>query len=281
MNHQASSSIYAAAQAMQPVRAQGRVDLRFRERDGLTVLDDLAEGGGYRAKFPATRAGCEAVIINTGGGMTGGDALHCRIDAGAGTDVTVTTQSAEKLYRSSGLDAHIRIALTAGSGARLAWLPQETILFSGARIQRRIEADLAGDADVLLAESMIFGRIAAGEILGDGLVRDRWRIRRDGSLIFADETRFGGDLDRLLKRPAVLQGLRAISTILYISPRAEDLCEAVREATGELCASSGASAWNGMLLARCAECDPARLRAWVARVAGCLHGHALPRVWQC
>lgn len=281
MNLHAGLTTISAARAMQPVRAQGRIDLRLKQANGATVLADLAEAGGYRVKFPAPAATCEAVIINTGGGMTGGDALDCHIHAGESTDVTITTQSAEKLYRSSGHDATIAIDIAVEDNASLAWLPQETILFSGARVRRDIKANIAHSASLLVAETMIFGRIAMDEILGEGAVLDQWRIRRGGKLVYADNGQFAGDIGAVLMRPAVLRNARAISTILFVSPRAESLCEPVRAATASLCTQSGASAWHGMLLARCADNNPARLRNWVARVIGCLHAHPLPRVWQC
>lgn len=281
MNTHAARSCFSVAQAMQPVRAQGRIAIRFKTSGDATVIGDLAEAGGYRVKFPSSRDTCEAVVINTGGGMTGGDSLVCAIDAESQTRALVTSQSAEKLYRSAGAHTNISLQLQASENAELAWLPQETILYSGARLQREMQADIAASAHLLIAESMVFGRVASGEILGEGHVQDRWRIRRAGRLVFADNTRLAGNIGSLLQRRTILCGARAMSTILYVSPRAEAMCEMLRAATEGAVATAGISAWNGMLLARCVDENPSRLRDWVIRVAGLLHGRAMPRVWQC
>ncbi|HRQ81457.1 MAG TPA: urease accessory protein UreD, partial [Azospirillaceae bacterium] len=193
------------------IRAQGRVRLGFAANARGTHMADLSESGGFRVKFPKGRH-CEAVVVNTAGGMTGGDALEMQITATAGAAATVVTQSAEKIYRSDGAETRIAAHVTLESGASLTWAPQETILFNGARVRRSLAVDMAEDAMLLAAETVVFGRTAMGETLTDACFADRWRVRRGGRLIFADDVRLSGDVAATLARPAVGNGARAAAT---------------------------------------------------------------------
>ena len=105
----------------------------------------------------------------------------------------------------------------------LRWLPQETILFDGARLHRSIEVDVADGGSLVMAESMVFGRTAMDETMRQGEVIDRWRIRQDGRLVFADTLRLGGDVAALLARPAAGGGATALATIV-IAPADDGAC---------------------------------------------------------
>ena len=100
----------------------------------------------------------------------------------------LTTPACERIYRSLGNDAVVETRLAADAGARIDWLPQETILFEGARLNRRIEVDLAAGATLLAVEAVLLGREAMGEAARGARLSDNWRIRRDGRLIHAEAT---------------------------------------------------------------------------------------------
>ncbi|MCA0424563.1 MAG: urease accessory protein UreD [Proteobacteria bacterium] len=246
---------------------------------GETRLGGLREGGGYRIKFPAPARGLEAVLVNTGGGLLGGDRLSLDVTAEAGADLMLTTQSAEKVYRAVAAPAEIELTLKAETGARLHWLPQESILFSGARLQRQIEADVAGDAELLIVESAVFGRIAMGEVPGIGALADRWRIRRDGRLAFADDLKLDGQIAQLLDRPALGGGARATASLVLMAPDAEARLEAARATMETMGVAAGASAWDGKLVIRMLAVDPAPMRQCLARLIAGLSGRPLPRFW--
>ena len=155
---------------------------------------DLDEQGPLRLRFPRVRASdaLEAVIVNTGGGVVGGDRLTFEIGAGAGSSVAVTSQAAEKIYRSSGAEASIAVRLFADKRAQLMWLPQESILFDRARVSRSIDAEAAADASLTICEAVVFGRAAMGEQIAAGMMKDRWRVHRGGKLVFADALALDG-----------------------------------------------------------------------------------------
>jgi urease accessory protein len=267
------------------VRAHGGVRVAFARvgagSTARTVRTRSAESGGYRARFPnRPDDACEAVLINTGGGMTGGDTFAVEITAGEGADAIVTTQAAEKIYRSQGPDTVIDTALTLAPGARLDWLPQEAILFARAALKRSLAVEMAADATLHACEALYFGRAAMGEILETASLRDRWRIRRGGRLIFADDVRLDGLVNLTLARPAIAGGARATATALSIAPDAAARLDAAREAMGDCVSEFGVSALDGMLIARLLSPDAAALRADLARLMTFLTGRALPRSWQ-
>src|SRR6267142_2879112 len=188
---------HAAAATFAANRAQGAVKFGVHLQDGVARRGILHESGSLRVRFPSPEAeGLSGVFVNTAGGIAGGDRFDIDIAAGEGSRLTLTTAAAEKVYRAAGPAAQLNIALKAGAGSHLSWLPQETILFDRARIVRRIDIGLAADASLLLCEIVVFGRAAMGEKMLHGEFVDRWRLRRGGKLVFAETVRLAGDIGK-------------------------------------------------------------------------------------
>jgi urease accessory protein len=261
-------------------RSEGAARIAFKFERGGTRLNRLFQSGAAKVRLPLVEAGepPQAVMINTAGGLTGGDRMSAEVTVGAGCRAIVTSQACEKIYRASSGNAEIATSLTVGEGARLDWLPQETILFDGARLTRRLDADLAPGAELLLVEATIFGRSARGESVCSGLFADRWRIRRDGRLLFADDLRFDWTDASLLNRPAVLSGAAAMATILFVTEEPARHLAALREIVGK---NGGASAWNGKLLVRItAETGLALRHTLIPALATLRDGAGLPKFWR-
>jgi urease accessory protein len=260
-------------------RAQGKVKFGVRLQDGVTRRGDLHESGSLRVRFPSPEGeGLSAVLVNTAGGVAGGDRFDIDVAAGEGARLTLTTAAAEKVYRATAKPAELNIALKVAAGANLAWLPQETILFDRARIARRIDIDLAEGASLLLCEIVVFGRAAMGETMRHGEFVDRWRVRRGGRLVFAETVRLDGDIGGKLAKAAVAKGGAAIGTALIV-PGDQALVERIREVQDSLGGEVGVSAWNEFAMARFCAQDAARLRADMMAVLGAASGRALPRLW--
>jgi urease accessory protein len=264
-----------------PLRQRARAEARgsFVRLGDRTEPERLFETGGLRWRFPRSSNPCEAAIVNTGGGVAGGDSYSVNLTLGEGAEVEATTPSAERIYRSNGPAAVIATRLSLASGARLFWLPQETLMFDGARLERRLEVEATGEAEFLIAETLVFGRLAMGENRIDASVRDSWRVRRDGRLAFADETRLK-HAGAALERRAVGAGARALSTIvaaaLNIEARLPDLRAALEAVAPSV--ESGASAFDGLIVARLLAASSDRLRtALVASIVAL--GGRKPRLW--
>jgi urease accessory protein len=260
-------------------RARGAVSFDVHRKDGATRRHHLHESGSLRVRFPSPETeGLSAVLVNTAGGVAGGDRFDIDIATREGAQLTVTTAAAEKIYRAEGAAAELNIALKAEAGSHLAWLPQETILFDRARILRRFRIDLAESASLLLCEIVVFGRAAMGERMSQGEFADRWRMRRGGRLVFAENIRLDDDIGEKLARPAVAKGGLAIGTALIV-PGDDVLVARIRELSETFGCEVGISAWNGFAMARFCAQDAARLRADMMAVLGRASGSALPRLW--
>ena len=279
--HARGSGVSAADEAEDRVfaanRASSRIAVSVEAGDGASRPKRVREEGSLRVRFPAPATDeLEAVLLNTAGGIAGGDDLEIAFSAGPGTRLAVTGAAAEKIYRSLGPDANLRIKLEVASGATLAWLPQETILFDRARMNRSIEVDLAADARLILAEAVIFGRSGMGERVESGLVLDRWRVRREKRLLFADTLRLDGAIAEKLAAPACAGGGIAVASVLAI-PADDALVGSVREQT--FCGEVGISAWNGLALARLVADTGAKLRQDLVTLLMLLRAGRLPRLW--
>ncbi|MGB9370091.1 MAG: urease accessory protein UreD [Xanthobacteraceae bacterium] len=259
-------------------RAVGRVALSVKSVGGKTRRNEVHEAGSLRVRCPGAPAQeLEVVIINTAGGIAGGDGFDLEIAAGQGTRLVVTTAAAEKVYRTLGPDSVIDVKLVVAAGATLAWLPQEAILFDRARLTRSIEVDLAPDARLLLAEAIVFGRSGMGEAVEEGALFDRWRVRQGGKLIYAEGVRLDGTIARRLAETAVAKGGIAIATVLIV-PGNDDTVQAVRASQDQFIGEVGASTWNGIAVVRLCAADGAALRHDVIRVMTAVRGE-LPRIW--
>lgn len=260
-------------------RATGEVAFDLHHADGVTRRGQLHESGSLRVRFPSPDVeGLSAVFINTAGGIAGGDRFDIGIRLRKDAKLTVTTAAAEKIYRSHGPHASLKIALDLEQGASLAWLPQETILFDRAEAARDIDITLHAGASLLMCEMVVFGRTAMGETMRNGSFLDKWRVRRDGRLVFAENIRLEGELKRAFARRAVTNGQCAVGTIL-IAPGDDALIERIREDAPSFRGEVGVSCWNGFAMARFCAQDAAQLRIDVMTVLGRVRPQNLPRLW--
>jgi urease accessory protein len=261
-------------------RALGRIAVSVAAGADGSRRQRVHEAGALRVRFPnvAGKGALDAVIINTAGGMTGGDRFDIDVAVGAGARLTVTTAAAEKIYRSLGPAAEIGVKLDVGPGAALAWLPHQTILFDRVRLRRAIEVSLAPDANLLLAEAVVFGRSAMGETVAQGHLLDRWRVRRGSTLVFAESLRLDGAMTQRLAERAIAGGGVAVASVLKL-PGDEEAVAAVRALEKDFAGEVGVSAWNGLAVARLVAPDGAALHHDLIAVLTALGDMPLPRLW--
>ena len=270
------------------LRALGRLRLEVRSAGGRSVLSRLYQQAPCRALMPDTAPGApfEAVLVNTAGGLVGGDQLATEIEIGPDAAATLTTAAAEKLYRSTGADCAVETRLSLASGAWLEWLPQETILFDGSRLRRSLTATLAPGARLLAAEMVVFGRAARGERFARGFLHDSWTIRSGDQLIWADAIRLEDPVEAHRGRAFGFGKAAGYATLLHAGPQAAGFLPVARELAAAAPAEGGATMVGGVLLLRFIAEDAVRLRASVIAAAGGLRAAiaglpaALPRVWQ-
>ena len=260
-------------------RAVGSIALVVGASAGATRRAHVREEGSLRVRCPGPPAReLEAVVVNTAGGVAGGDRFTIDVSVAARAHLVVTTAAAEKIYRTLAPEATIDVRLAVGAGGSLAWLPQETILFDRARLRRAIEIDLAEDARLVLAEAIVFGRAGMGETVEDGRLFDRWRLRRNGTLVHAEAMRLDGAIAGKLAEPAVADSSIAMATVLIV-PGDEATATVVRALRDRFRGEVGVSAWNGFAMVRLCAADGAGLRHDLVAVLTVMRGKALPRLW--
>ena len=261
-------------------RATGKIVLAVDATRGITRRARVHETGSLRVRFPnghGSRA-LDAVIVNTAGGMTGGDRFEIAVDVGPEAALSVTTVAAEKVYRSIGPDTEVGVRISVGERGALAWLPQETILFDRLRLRRTIEIDVAADGHLVLAEAIVFGRAAMGEVVRHGYLFDRRRVRVAGALVFAETFGLEGAIAQRLADTAIAAGGAAVASVLRF-PGDDGLASAAREMQQGFSGEVGISCWNGLAVARLVARDGATLRRDLVTLLGAWGADPLPRLW--
>jgi urease accessory protein len=273
--------LFAPPQVLE--RARGTARVAFVADAGITRLAENFQSGSAKARFPKPRAGQppEVVLLNTAGGVTGGDHLTYAVSVAPSARAVATTQAAERIYRRSTGTARIDTTLSVGEDASLDWLPQETILFDRSALRRTLTADVHPAGRLLAVESIVLGRTAMGETIRDATLADNWRIRRGGKFVFADGLRLAGDSVAILAGGATGRAAIAVAAVVLIAPDAETAIETARGALEGAASEAGASAWNGMLVARLAAPNGQALRADVTRLIEALRGVTMPGTWRC
>jgi urease accessory protein len=273
------SAALTSADIVAANRARGAIALSVGVSEGITRRARVHEAGSWRVRFPGSPAAeLEAVLVNTAGGLAGGDRLTMDVSVAESANLVVTSAAAEKVYRSDGADTAIAINLVVGTGGSLTWLPQETILFDRSSLDRRIDISLADNASLLMAEAFVFGRAAMGESVREGRLIDRRRVRCNGQLIFAESLRLDGAIAEHLRERAVAAGKRAVANVLSI-PGSDAGVAAVRMLAPQYAGEVGVSTWNGLVLVRLCAGDSAALRHDLVLVLAALGRSALPRLW--
>ncbi|WP_395709037.1 urease accessory protein UreD [Reyranella sp.] len=265
-------------------RSSGASRVAYDLRDGTTRLSDLYQRDPCRVLFPEPEPGepPQAVLLTTSGGVTGGDALAMAIEIGPGATAVATTQAAEKVYRAAPGSGPCRIdvSVRVGEGATLDWLPQETIVFQGARLQRRTVADVAPGGALLACEMVVLGRAASGERFVSGLLLDSWSVRRTdrsqpGRLLWTDALRVEGETPE----GAGFGAANALATVIGVwdeprqhFERARALLDGVTEARAAV------TLVNGVMVARVLG-EATAVRRTTIRFLTDFRGRRLPRVW--
>ena len=257
----------------------------LRRRGHVSVLGGMYQSGCLKARLPRSHGDApEAVCINTSGGLTDGDRLSTTITCHDHAVAVVSGQAAERIYRSRGDIARIETRLALASGAALAWLPQEMIVFDGGRVSRRLHVSMSSSARLLAVEASILGRTAMGETVTTGCLDERWHIDIDGRPVFIDAFGLeGDDLLQICRRPAVLGSALAFATIVFVGKDATDVRDAIRAMDAITDVEIGASLLDTVVVTRIAAQSGSSLRSAVTCIVEFIARHYddlfLPKVW--
>ena len=277
----------ASDKELQRAEGAGRIVLSGSE-NGTRIMD-IFQRAPIRIMFPRVNGGAveEAVLINTAGGIAGGDRLQCVVTALPDASIAVTSQAAEKVYRALTEPARIATRLKACEAAKLAWLPQETIVFDRGRLDRETEIDLSSGAELLALEWLVLGRAAHGEEMIGGYITDTWRVRKDDRLIWADSFHVADETFPHLHRKALLSNCRAVATLIYYGPRFDARQELVRDIAPSLDCHCAATSVGELVVVRVAAEESSDLRRALRSLLQQFGGELgtgpfrVPKMWSC
>ncbi|MBX2878294.1 MAG: urease accessory protein UreD [Granulosicoccus sp.] len=252
-----------------------------------STLDKLYQQGSARIRLPAQSPDrVEAVLLNTAGGLTGDDRIRWEGHAARGSRLTITTAACEKIYRSHGPAAWQQTDLTIDSQARLCWLPQECIVFDGARLNRTLNVNIHPKGRCLLVESFVFGRQAMQESFDNIQIHDRWRVYRDEQLLHAEDFRIDttGTIDA--QHRGIMRQFSAMSTVVLLDDQPEEWFFMMKARVDELpkdCQhhAVGATVLPGRLVVRMLATDSFNLRLLLIPCIELLNpNEPIPTVWR-
>jgi urease accessory protein len=237
-----------------------------------------------RILTPSVQGGIpEAVLANTSGGIAGGDTSHIDILVAQNAQALVTGQAAEKIYRSIDMPASIRTVIKIEDGSTLEYLPQESILFDGAKLNRAVNISLGARSCLLLSEMFVLGRWAMNEDFTRGIFLDRWSIDVAGQPIWREGLRVEGGLSSLSSSLGFANA-RALATIFYAGANAAEVLGLARDVIGPM---GGATIVRGMLVVRMLGNEAGMLKQQLSEIISIIRAAALgrpaevPRVWRC
>ena len=224
---------------------------------------------------------CQHIIVHPPGGIAGGDRLNISAKVGEQAWAQLTSPGAAKWYRASG-PAYQQLTLQVAAGATLEWLPQESIVYSGAQAQLETRIELQGDARLCYWDMVALGRPASGERFDSGEFRSRLDIHRDGQLLWHERQRIAGN-DGLLDSPIGLGGQPVFATLLITGDIDAELLERCRELPSAV--RGDLTQLPGLLVARCLADEALHARAWLIALWQQLRPALLgreavpPRIW--
>jgi urease accessory protein len=264
-----------------------RIVVKGSERGNQIV--DLCQRSPVRVLFPQAEPGGfeEAVLINTSGGIAGGDRLDTAVTALADARITLTSQAAERIYRALDQPSRISTTLVVADSAKLSWCPQETIVFDRARMKRQTHIAVSSGAELLALEWIVLGRAAHGETVVSGEVIDSWRVEKDGKLVWADCLRITDDAFPQVGRNALLADCSAVATLVYFGTDLEKRLECLRDWAASLTCHAAATMVGGLIVVRFAAPAASTLRAGLCSLLQ-QFDHAfgpgpfrVPKMWSC
>jgi urease accessory protein len=174
---------------------QAQLNLRFarahHQVGARTLMQRNEHKGPLRVQRPFYPEGelAHVYILHPPGGVVGGDRLRIDIDALPGAQVLATTPGSGKFYLSTGPWARLEQTLTVKAGASLEWLPQENILFAGARLHACTTIEVEDDGCFIGWDLTSFGRVSRGERFTDGMFFSRLVFKHDQQLLLVENQR--------------------------------------------------------------------------------------------
>ena len=246
-------------------RANGKLKISFMNSNDETSIHDLYQSGALKVLIPKSKSKyAEAVLINTGGGIVGGDNLSIEVEAAKKTNTWITTQASEKVYKSSSEQSILNTKVTLEDNSTLFWCPKETILFHNSKLIRNLDFDIKSSSKLLIIENIVFGRLASGELNADCFFSDHWRIKRDEKLIFAENFLF--EDKKTMYRKTNLGNYRSLLNVMYLSKDSKNFLNKMRNIISSESIFGEASYWNDFISLRALAKNPIEFKKTIEEI---------------
>ncbi len=222
---------------------ENRSIAHFRHEGPLRILQSL---------YPEGDRICHNVLVHPPGGLVGGDTLELAVHVAPGAHGLLTTPGATRFYRSLGEPAQQVTELTLEAGARLEWLPQEALCYSGCQARNQLRMQLAPGAELMGWDVTALGLPQAGQPFTEGCFEQHLAL--PGAWL--ERARIAADDPLLMDGPLGLAGQRCLATLFFASgsalpqARCAPALELAREmlAGHALAASAGATCPNAQVV---------------------------------
>jgi urease accessory protein len=211
---------------------RAHLNLRYTHERGRTVARYQHEGPVriLQSLYPEGNSPCHNVMIHPPGGFVGGDVMDIRIAVESHAHGLITTPGATRFYRTEQGTATNTVHAALDDGARLEWLPLESLAYPHCNAINRLEFRLAQTAELMAWDITALGLdrskapFTVGRFMQHMELPGVWLER---GLIDAQDT-------RLMNSPLALAGQRCIATLVFasgsplIDARTEKALEAAR-----------------------------------------------------
>lgn len=261
---------------------KAELKLGFIRRGKKTVLAHRSHYGPLTVQRPFYPEGelCHVYLLHPPGGIVAGDQLSLDVQLDKGAEALITTPGAAKFYRSTGEQAVQNVSLNINEDAALEWLPQESIVFEGARLISNVRVDLVKNARFIGWEILALGRPAAGESFKQGDALLNWRIFRDGTPVFLEKMRL--DSEAFLARWG-LNGCTSCGTFFAVGA-SESTLETVRTLIADT-PGKGVTLIDDLLICRATADKTEPVRRFFETVRSAIRNDIVqkesytPRIW--
>ena len=212
---------------------RGHLALHYWRDGARTVALDRHEGPlrVLQRLYPEGDAVCHHVLVHPPGGIVGGDELVLEARLDTDTHALLTTPGATRFYRSAGPQARQQVRMQVAEGARLEWLPLETIAYRGCDAENLLAFDLSPGAQMFGWDVLALGLPAANQAYTHG--RFLQQLQLPGAWL--ERGLVDGADKLLLDSPLGLAGHKVMATLWFATGDtierhlAETLVDAARQ----------------------------------------------------
>ena len=261
---------------LQLQRSYGKVDIKFKNDNIVKFF----QKGSSKALIPNTHNDYkQIVLINTAGGITGGDKFCIGLELD-NSKICGSTQAAEKIYKGDIKEGKIDLDINLKNNSTLFWLPKEMILFNNCNLKRQINVNLSTNSNLLMSESTIFGRTAMKETFSNGNYKDFWKIFIGKKLIHVEATKSEGNIEEFLSKAATFNNNCAINITIGIGKRILENADKIKNnllKNNEII--SEMSIWDEKLVIRTISQDSYHLGFAIKKILFYFFNGNIPKVW--